>query len=91
MQGKKRVKPIPVPDDLVYDGMRRMTLGAPPGLEDSVRPLELLRDDVNNEWWVLVEIEEKDIARKKAWVIIHNTKFAPIACAEAFSQGELTT
>lgn len=85
------MRPIPVPEQYMYDGLRRITLGAPRGMEDTVRPLELCRDDSNNEWWVLVEFDEEDKKLGKAWIVIHGGIFQPIATAKGYSKEELTS
>jgi hypothetical protein len=67
-------------------------LAAPPGLEDQVRPLEcgsVMGDDLGHEFWVLMELDEEDIKRKKVWVVIISEIFFPIASATAYEKGEL--
>lgn len=74
-------KPIDIPDSRIIEGMRRVTLGAPPGMEDNCRPLEMLRDDTNHEYWVLCKWEDKEF-----WFIILGDMFPPISFAPVEGQ-----
>lgn len=65
------MKPVPVPDDQVFSGSRRVTLGAPPGLESLVGPVEALVvipsdhvESVKEEvptYMCLIELEPHDL------------------------------
>lgn len=59
------MRPVPIPDRCVPPGCRRYTIGAPPGKEDQVRPVEAVAGIVDGapRIAVLVELEDGDLDR----------------------------
>lgn len=88
--GKETIKPIPIPDKDIKPGMKRLTVGAPRGLEDSVRPVEVLAGVQEGELGedirtpitaILIKLEDGDLdslkENPKFWLVTM-TDFVPI-------------
>lgn len=84
------MRPIPIPDHQVFDGARRITIGAPPGLESVIQPVEALAVEVegNPTYLVLLEVEASDqnlIEHGRTWLMFMGG-IAPFSFASYFPE-----
>jgi hypothetical protein len=59
------MQPTSIPDRRIWDGAERRTFGAPRGMEDTVRPVEVLVDasPIGPAVHLLVKLEPDDLAQ----------------------------
>lgn len=82
------MKPIPIPDALIPPHYRRLTIGAPIGEENDIRPVEaLIPANVGLEgrkYVMLIQIEEEDREHLEKsgglfWLQILGTQLSPFS------------
>lgn len=78
--------PKPIPDRRLWDGVRRVTLGAPRGLEDMVAPVEALVEaasPLGPAFHLLIQVDEADLARLRDdphfWLTIYGPAMPPFS------------
>jgi hypothetical protein len=79
------MKPRLITDaDLIFNATKRETVGAPFGLEDQVRPLEIMTKTVNDQTYIFIPwvLEDDDLENLKKgasiWVCLMSNRMVPI-------------
>jgi hypothetical protein len=80
------MQPIPIPDGRIWAGTKRVTFGAPQGLEDTVAPVEALAEPdapLGGALHLLVKVDPQDLERLQAdphfWLTIYGGRLAPFS------------
>lgn len=83
------MRPVPISDELVWEGARRMVVGPPDGdpTNDVIRSVEALvdADDLGPRFCILIDMEDGDLERlqngERIWLIWHAQQLAPFSIA----------
>ena len=80
------MQPVPIPDRRVWDGAKLVTVGAPRGMEDTVRPVEALVDQVpgiGRAFHLLVKVDPLDLRSLRDdphfWLTIYGSSLVPFS------------
>jgi hypothetical protein len=80
------MQPVPIPDRRIWDGARLVTIGAPRGMEDTVRPVEALIEQhpqLGRCAHLLVRVDQLDLERLAAdphfWLTIYGGGLPPFS------------
>lgn len=74
------MRPSSVPDDEIWEGGKRVTLGAPPGLEKEIAPLEVIstNTELGHEFAFRVEVDEADLEKLRLTGAFYVTFISPV-------------
>lgn len=77
------MRPVPVPEELVWGGARRMVVVPPEGMEEWASPVEavITEEDGLPCFYMLVRVEEEDFRSFERapffWLAIYGTRLSP--------------